>query len=183
MTEFPFRLAPLGARHDRGSFHCGEEALDRYFKTQATQDIRRRIANCFVALEAAGGVLAAYYTIAAASIPLLDLPPEAAKRLPCYPTLPAVRIGRLAVDRKFQGRGLGVALLADAARRSIHSPPVVYALLADAKSDQGVSFYQKFGFRTLASQPRTLFLPLAATQKDFQLASKPHRLGNPNGSN
>ena len=46
-----FRLAPLGAEHDRDSFHCGEEALDRYFKTQATQDIRRRIANCFVAVE------------------------------------------------------------------------------------------------------------------------------------
>jgi hypothetical protein len=82
MQDFPFRLAPLGSEHQRGSFHCGEEALDRYLQTQATQDFRRRIANCFVAVEAATGSLAAYYTIAAASIPLIDLPPEDAKRLP-----------------------------------------------------------------------------------------------------
>jgi ribosomal protein S18 acetylase RimI-like enzyme len=165
MTESPFRLAPLGAEHDRGSFHCGEEALDRYFQTQATQDIRRRVANCFVAVEGDTAQVAAYYTIAAASIPFIDLPPEEAKRLPRYPTLPAVRIGRLAVDQKFQGRGLGGALLIDAARRSLQAPPAVYTLLVDAKSDDAVAFYQKFGFRTLASQPRTLFLPLATAQK------------------
>jgi len=165
MTDSPFRLAPLGAEHDRGSFHCGEEALDRYFQTQATQDIRRRIANCFVAVEAVNGQVAAYYTIAAASIPLVDLPPEESKRLPRYPTLPAVRIGRLAVDERFQGRGLGGALLVDAARRSIQLPPAVYALLVDAKNDEAVAFYQRFGFRPFASQPRTLFLPLATAQK------------------
>ncbi len=167
MTEAPFRLAQLGAEHNRDSFCCGEEALDRYFKTQATQDIRRRIANCFVAAEAATGLVAAYYTIAAASIPFVDLAPEESKRLPRYPTLPAVRIGRLAVDQKFQGRGLGGALLVDAARRSIQSPPAVYTLLVDAKNDQAVAFYQKFGFRTLASQPRILFLPLATAEKSL----------------
>jgi ribosomal protein S18 acetylase RimI-like enzyme len=165
MTEPPFRLAPLGAEHDRDPFCCGEEALDRYFKTQATQDIRRRIANCFVAIEAGAGLVAAYYTIAAASIPLVDLPPEEAKRLPRYPTLPAVRIGRLAVDRKFQGRGLGGALLIDAARRCLQFPPAVYALVVDAKNDQAVAFYQRFGFQTFHSQPRTLFLPMATAEK------------------
>jgi ribosomal protein S18 acetylase RimI-like enzyme len=165
MTEAPFRLAPLGAEHDRGSFQCGEEALDRYFKTQATQDIRRRIANCFVAVDAATNQVAAYYTLAAASIPFVDLPAEEAKRLPRYPTLPAVRIGRLAVDKKFQGRGLGGALLIDAVRRSLQSPPAVWTLLVDAKHDKAVAFYEKFGFRALASQPRTLFLALATAQK------------------
>jgi ribosomal protein S18 acetylase RimI-like enzyme len=167
MQDFPFRLAPLGAEHHRGSFHCGEETLDRYLQTQATQDIRRHIANCFVAGEAATGSVAAYYTIAAASIPLIDLPPEEAKRLPRYPTLPAVRIGRLAVDQNFQGRGLGGALLMDAARRSIQSPPAVYALLVDAKNEPAVAFYEKFGFRSFAGQPRTLFLPLATAERAF----------------
>jgi len=165
MTEPPFRFAPLGAEHDREPFSCGEEALDRYFKTQATQDIRRRIAHCFVAVEALSGQVAAYYTIAAASLPLLDLPPEEAKRLPRYPTLPAVRIGRLAVDQKFQGRGLGGALLMDATRRCIQSPPAVYALLVDAKNDQAVAFYERFGFRSIADRPRTLFLPLSTAEK------------------
>jgi ribosomal protein S18 acetylase RimI-like enzyme len=167
MTDLRFRLATLGAEHDRGSFHCGEEALDRYFQTQATQDIRRRIANCFVAVDVASGQVAAYYTIAAASIPFVDLPPEQAKRLPRYPTLPAVRIGRLAVDQRFQGRGLGGALLVDATRRSIQSPPAVYALLVEAKNDEAVAFYQRYLFRPLVGQPQTLFLPLATAQKVF----------------
>jgi len=165
MTELPFRLAPLGAEHDRGSFRCGEEALNRYFQTQATQDIRRRVSNCFVAVEVASGQVAAYYTIAAASVPFVDLPPEQAKRLPRYPTLLAVRIGRLAVDQRFQGRGLGAALLVDATRRTIQSPPAVYALLVDAKNDQAVAFYRRYLFRSVVGQPRTLFLPLATAQK------------------
>jgi ribosomal protein S18 acetylase RimI-like enzyme len=167
MKDSAFRPAPLGAEHDRGSFHCGDEALDRYFRTQATQDIRRRIANCFVAVEITTGVVAGYYTIAAASIPFVDLPPEEAKGLPRYPTLPAVRIGRLAVDEKFQGRGLGGALLANAARRTLQAPPAVYALIVDAKNDQAVAFYQRYLFRPVVGQPRTLFLPLATAEKAF----------------
>jgi ribosomal protein S18 acetylase RimI-like enzyme len=167
MTDLRFRLAPLGAEQDRGSFRCGEEVLDRYFQTQASQDIRRRVANCFVAVEVANGQVAAYYTIAAAGVPFVDLPPEQAKRLPRYPTLPAVRIGRLAVDKRFQGRGLGAALLMDATRRTLQAPPAVYALLVDAKNDEAVAFYQRHGFRPLVAQPRTLFLPLATAQKAF----------------
>lgn len=161
----PFRLEALSEAHDRSSFTCGREALDRYLRTQATQDIRRRIATCFVAVESATGQLAAYYTIAAASIPTPELPDDITKRLPRYPTLPAVRIGRLAVDERFKGRGLGGALLADAVRRVLLAPPVVFALLVDAKDDQSVAFYQHHGFQAFASQPRTLFLSVATAGK------------------
>ncbi len=164
---FPFRLEPLGGDHERSLFRCREDALDRYFQRQVTQDMRRRIANCFVAVENVSGHVAAYYTISAASIPLVDLPPHEARRLPRYPTVPAVRIGRLAVDQRFQGRGLGAALLADAATRTSKGDAAAFTLLADAKNDQAVAFYQRFGFRILASRPRTLFLPLATAQKVF----------------
>jgi GNAT superfamily N-acetyltransferase len=167
MKDSSFRFAPLGAEQDRGSFHCGEEALDRYFQTQATQDIRRHIANCFVAVDAASGQAAAYYTIAAASIPLVELPPEEAKRLPRYPTLPAVRIGRLAVDKRFQSRGLGGPLLVDATRRTLPVAPAAYTLVVDAKNDAAVAFYQRYLFRPVVGQPRTLFLPLATAQRVF----------------
>jgi GNAT superfamily N-acetyltransferase len=165
MSSAPFRMEPLGSSHDRSLFRCGEEALDRYLQTQATQNIRRHIANCFVAIEVATGRIAAYYTLSSASIPMVDLPPEETKRLPRYPTLPAVRIGRLAVDQRFQSRGLGAALLADAAHRAIHADIAAFTLLVDAENEQAVAFYQHLGFRTLVSQPKTLFLPLATTQK------------------
>ncbi len=160
----PFRLEVLRREHDRAGFNCGAPVLDRYLSTQAAQDIRRRIANCFVAIDAATGTLAGFYTIAAASIPMLDLPPEQARRLPRYPTIPAVRIGRLAVDRRFQGHGVGAALLADAAQRCMQAPPAVFTLLVDAKDDAAVRFYQHHGFRGLAGAPRTLFLPLATAE-------------------
>ncbi len=165
----PFRIErlrtePSGEAHDRTAFRCGEEVLDRYFQTQATQDIRRRVANCFVAVEQATGRVAAFYTLSAASIPFVDLPPEETRRLPRYPTLPAVRIGRLAVDERFQGRGLGAALLMNAADRTMQTDAAAFTLLVDAKNDRAVAFYRRYGFRTLSSQPRTLFLPLATAQ-------------------
>lgn len=161
----PLRLARLSADHDRAAFRCGDEALDRYFQTQVTQDIRRRIASCFVAVETAAQQIAGFYTIASTGIPTPDLPPEITRRLPRYPTLPAVRIGRLAVDQHFRGRGLGAALLIDAARQTLQSAPAAFTLLVDAKNDRAVAFYRHHGFLPLASQPRTLFLPLATAEK------------------
>lgn len=173
MTPAPFRFEPLGEGHDRSAFHCGEEALDRYFQTQVTQDIRRRITNCFVAVEAVTGYIAAFYTLSAASVALAELPPEETKRLPRYPTLPAIRIGRLAVDEKFQGRGLAAAMLMNAVHRSMQDAAAAFTLLVDAKNDRAVAFYQRHGFRALESQPRTLFLPLATAQKAL-LKKAPH---------
>ena len=159
-----FRVESL-ADHDRAKFSCRDASLDRYFKTQVTQDIRRHIANCFVAVDVASGALAGFYTIAAAGIPTPDLPPEVTKRLPRYPTLPAVRIGRLAVDSHFQGQGLGGALLADAAAKALQEPAAAFALLVDAKNESAATFYEHHGFQRLASQSRVLFLPLATAAK------------------
>jgi ribosomal protein S18 acetylase RimI-like enzyme len=161
-VSVPFHLEPLSAEHDRSGFSCGEHALDTYFQTQVTQDVRRHITNCFVAVERATAIVAGFYTLAAASIPVLDLPASVTKRLPRYPVLPAVRIGRLAIDRRFQGRKLGAAILADAAARALSAAPASFTLLVDAKSEAAIAFYEHHGFLRLASQPKSLFLPLAA---------------------
>src|SRR5271165_4280448 len=160
-----FRYEALSDQHDRAAFRCGEEVLDRYFREQATQDIHRRVANCFVAVESATGRVAAYYTLSAASVALVDLPPELSKRLPRYAALPAARIGRLAVDLGFQRLGLGAALLANAARRTLQADAAVFTLLVDSKNERATAFYEKHGFRALVGQPRTLFLPLETARK------------------
>jgi len=167
MTPAAFRFEPLGSQHDRKSFRCGEDALDRYLQTQATQDIRRNIANCFVAVEIATGHVAAYYTLSAASIPLVELPTEVIKSLPRYPTVPAVRIGRLAVDFTYHSRGLGAAILIDAVQRIVQGAAAAFALLVlvEAKDDNAVAFYRHNEFRAFGSRPRTLFLPIASMQK------------------
>jgi ribosomal protein S18 acetylase RimI-like enzyme len=171
MIPVPLRFEALSDTHDRAGFRCGDDVLDRYFQTQVTQDIRRRITNCFVVVEVATGQVAAYYTLSAASIPLVDLPPDEIKRLPRYPTLPAVRIGRLAVDRRFQRRGLGELMLMNAVHRTMQDAAAAFALLVDAKNDLVAEFYRRYGFRPVAGKPRTLFLPLATAQKTL-LASK-----------
>jgi ribosomal protein S18 acetylase RimI-like enzyme len=160
----PFLIEVL-ANHQRDQFSSGEEALDRYFKQQVTQDIRRHVTNCFVAVEVATGIVAGYYAIAAASIPMPDLPDAITRKLPRYPSLPAVRVGRLAIDVRFQGRGLGGALLADAATRGLRAQAAAFAMLVDAKSEDAVRFYEHHGFQKLASQPRSLFLALATAAK------------------
>jgi ribosomal protein S18 acetylase RimI-like enzyme len=165
MTSAAFHFEPLGGQHDRKSFRCGEDALDRYLQTQATQDIRRNIANCFVAVETATGQVGGYYTLSGASVALVDLPPEETKHLPRYPTVPAVRIGRLAVDETFHGRGLGATMLMDAANRTMRADAAAIAILVDAKNDQAVAFYERHGFCAVVDQPRALFLPIAAIKK------------------
>jgi ribosomal protein S18 acetylase RimI-like enzyme len=155
-----FRIEALAAPHDRKSFSSGVEPLDRYLRELANQDIKRRVSNCFVALDDFG-VIAGYYTFAATSLPLTELSAEETQRLPRYPLLPAGLIGRLAIDRRFQGRGLGGALIMDAATRAARGDTAIFALIVDAKDDKAIAFYEHHQFRRFATRPDSLFLPLA----------------------
>jgi ribosomal protein S18 acetylase RimI-like enzyme len=156
----PFHIEPLGLRMNRTLFQSGSIPLDKYFKEQVTQDIKRRITACFIALDRSL-CIAGYYTLASTSILLTDLPEMTKKKLPRYPSIPAIRMGRLAVDESFQKQGLGAALLADALKRSIQTEIAAYALVVDAKDEKAANFYQKHGFLQLGSVPLTFFLPLA----------------------
>jgi ribosomal protein S18 acetylase RimI-like enzyme len=155
-----FIIEALNSAHHRKGFSSGVEPLDRYFRELATQDVKRRVSNCFVALDA-GGTIAGYYTFAAASLPLTELSADEKQRLPRYALLPAGLIGRLAVDQKYQGQRLGSALIMDAAARPARAEPAIFALIVDAKNDAAVTFYQRHEFRRFTSKPGSLFLPIA----------------------
>ena len=155
-----FRIEAMNTAHNRKSFASGVEPLDRYFRELVTQDVKRKVSNCFVARDAAG-VIAGYYTFAAASLPLTELSADEKYRLPRYALLPAGLIGRLAVDQKYQGQRLGGALIMDAAARAARAEPAIFALIVDAKNESAVTFYQHHGFRRFASRPASLFLPIA----------------------
>jgi ribosomal protein S18 acetylase RimI-like enzyme len=155
-----FTIERLNSSHDRANFNSGVPVLDRYLRELASQDERRRVSNCFVAVDLAGQV-AGYYTFAATSLPLGELLPEQAKRLPRYAAFPACIVGRLAVDLQFRGRGLGAALIVDAIARAMRAEPAIYALIVDAKDEVAFGFYEHLGFYRFTSRPMTLYLPIA----------------------
>lgn len=174
MSRAGFAVEQLNAGHDRSGFCSSSKPLNDYLQQQASQDMRRRIAACFVSVaelqHQQQPCIAGYYTLASASVHLADLPERIGKKLPRYPTIPAVRMGRLAVDQAFKGQGLGGALLADALSRAAHAEIAAYALLVDAKDEAAIAFYLHHGFMALADAPQSLFLPLA-TVKKFQASN------------
>lgn len=166
MDEPALVIEPLGSHHDRAAFSCGEPALDAYLQRQASQDMRRRVAQVFVAVGDSPVKIAGYYSLNAASFQKDELPSALAKRLPHYP-VPAAVLGRLAIDRKQQGRGLGEMLLLDAIRRVVRASTTVamYAIIVDAKNERAQAFYERYGFCAFAGKPRRLFLPLETLEK------------------
>ena len=164
-----FITVPLASEHDRAAFSCGVEALDRYLKQQARQDARNRVAAPFVLLDRASGQIMGYYTLSAFAVELTELPSALRKRLPRYPQVPAVLLGRLAVDQRFAGQGWGKALLIDALRRTLeHSRQIAaMAIVVDAKDDAARGFYEQFGFQRLVDHEQRLFLAMGTIEQLF----------------
>jgi GNAT superfamily N-acetyltransferase len=161
------RVEPLSDRHDRAGFASGVEALDRYLRQQAGQDRRRRVASCFVLLAGDDLVPLGYYTLAATSVALVELPESLAKRLPRYPAVPATLMGRLAIDARHQRHGLGELLLFDAFSRALRSEIASYAFVVDAKDAKAAAFYARYGFRPLVQGGQRLFAAMAEIAKLF----------------
>ena len=160
-------ITPLGKRHDRKNFDCGEASLELYLHRYANQDIRRRVNRVFVASppDEPQRVIG-YYSLSAGSLAAADLPEKFRHRLPRYP-VPVALLGRLAVDRSYQGQGLGAVLIADALHRIALASQVmaVYAVMVDALNETAAEFYRQFGFIPLPSQPLKLFLPMDTVTK------------------
>ena len=163
-----FAIEVLARSHDRSRFDCGSEALDRYIRQQASQDARRKVARVFVAVPEGSREVAGFYTLSAGSLARTALPPREARRLPRYP-VPVALIGRLAVDGRWGGRGLGSALVADAFRRVIRAGEAlaVYAVIVDAKDDRARIFYERFGFIRLSDTENRLFCPIATAERSI----------------
>jgi GNAT superfamily N-acetyltransferase len=156
-------VEPLGSAHDRGGFSCGHGSLDRYLKEQAGQDLRRGCATPFVLIPGAGErVVLGYYTLSSYGIDAGELPADVVKKLPRYPLIPATLLGRLAVDERHHGEGIGEFLLMDALRRSLLQSTRIAAaaVVVEAIDEHAASFYQHFGFIAFPTVQGRLFLPM-----------------------
>lgn len=170
MTGPVWRETPLEKHHDRAAFDCGEADLNLYLQRYARQNHESGGAKCFVALPAdAPSRILGFYTLSPASIEYARTPAIAKKGLARY-DVPAFRLGRLAVDKTVQGRGLGAALILRACARCIRVAEEVggVALLIDAKDERAARWYAAHGAVTLLDAPLSLVLPLAVAADAFK---------------
>ena len=158
----PEHVSPLEKAHDRKSFDCGNDDLNRYLREQARQDAEKRVAAPFVLTQSGSSKVLGFYTLSSSIIPVDELPPDLMKRLPRYAQLPVTLLGRLAVDRSVGGQGVGEFLLVDALRRSLEAAQQIAAMavIVDAKDARAESFYRHFDFQPFQQTPLRLFLPM-----------------------
>jgi ribosomal protein S18 acetylase RimI-like enzyme len=170
-----FVVEPLGVQHQRATFSCGEPALDQYLQQRAGQEQRRKVAAVFMFRETTTNAIVGFYTLSMFAVTPSELPDDFARKLPRYERLPAALIGRLAVDSRFGGRGLGSYLLVNALERCLIASDQIaaVAVVVDAKNDRARVWYAGFGFIQFMDDPNRLFLPMGSIKKLVEGAIRP----------
>lgn len=157
-----YLTVPLDSSFNREGFSCGKVVLDEYFHKQASQDIKRKLAVCFV-LPGINHTVKGFYTLSNDNIPHEVLPEEIKRKMPkSYTNLPTTLLGRLAVDLKYRKQGIGELLLIDALKRcyQVSNENIgSMAVIVDPLDAEAVSFYKKYGFIELPDSGR-MFLPM-----------------------
>lgn len=151
----------LNSSHRKKEFLCGKEMLDNYLQKQANQDIKRKLSACFVLIDKETDLLQGYYTLANNSIPQNLIPAGFQKKLPkSYTSIPTTLLGRLAIDKRFQSKGVGKLLLIDALKRSyvISKSIGSFAVIVDPLDKDAEIFYAKYGFISLPDSGKMFLL-------------------------
>ena len=165
-----YSIIPISKNIHRKDFDCGIEELNRYLAQFALPNDRNNIGKTFVAVsDFYPQIPMGFYTVSMAQIKVSDLPDSIRSGLPRYP-IPAMRLGKLAVDKKYQGSGIGSALLKDVFNRaiSLSSEVALRFVLVDALNDPARTFYLQYGFVSLQEYPKTLVLPMQTILKAWK---------------
>ena len=158
----------LDKKHNRNDFDCGKELLNNYLKYQAGQDVKRKLSACLVLPEMETNLIQGYYTLSNNSIPLNSFPEQIRKKLPdSYVSIPTTLLGRLAIDKSYQGKGIGKILLIDALKRSyeISKEMGSFAIVVDPIDRDAEAFYKKYDFISLPDSQK-MFIAIR-TLKDL----------------
>jgi GNAT superfamily N-acetyltransferase len=155
-----WREEPISRRHDRAAFDCCDAALNEFLQRHARKSHELGGSKTFVAAD--GAAILGFYSLSPASVEFARAPAVVKRGLARY-DVPAFRMARLAVDLRFQGRGLGGQLLLAAGRRCLLAAAEVggVALLIDAKNDRAAEWYASYGAVRLDDAPLILMLSLA----------------------
>jgi ribosomal protein S18 acetylase RimI-like enzyme len=156
-------IVALSKEHDRTGFDCGVAELNAFLRSTARQHGDKGISRTFVLVNQGSTVIMGFFTLTLCEVVAGKLPAGYAKKYPHH-GLPAVRLARLAVSRKQQGKKYGELLLAEAIHRTIRiaGQAGVIGLFVDAKNDSARTFYEHYSFVPLLNQPLHIFLPIEA---------------------
>jgi len=155
------QILGLTGSHDRQGFDCGSQPLNGWLRQVARQHQQKGLSKTFVAIrEEAPERICGFYALTLAELENQNLPPDWRKKLPRR--IPGVRLGRLAVDLRYQGKKLGELLLVDALTRAqiIHAQGGGIGLFVDAIDAQAAAYYLRLGFKASPGNPLLLFLPV-----------------------
>lgn len=157
-------ITGLARHHDRHNFDCGEPALNNFLQRLARQQAERDFNRTYVAVARDESRIRGFYAVSSASMDFENWP--SGLRLPRYP-VPVARIGRLAVDVREQGKGVGAALLRHAMHlgASLAQQIGLYAVVVDAKNEAAAAFYARYGFQRFPDQGLRLFLTTAVIRQ------------------
>ena len=155
------KIEVLQAHHQKKSFNCGQDDLNKFIKQYASQHQKSGTSKTYVAIDDDLRVRG-YYCLSSTSIGFDVVDTVLTKRLPRYP-LPCVVVGRFAVDQTVQGRGIGKVLLAHALKQVSTVAQIIGVnfVVIHAKDKKAMEFYQRFGFISLTSNPLTLIYPVS----------------------
>ncbi len=159
----------LDKKHNRNHFDCGKELLNTYLKTQARQDMKRKLSVCFVLVESSTVEVQGYYTLSNNSVPLTSFSESIQKKLPkSYKSIPVTLLGRLAIDQKYQGHGIGKILLIDALKRSYEVSKEIgsFAVVVDPIDEEAERFYKKYDFIKLPNSGK-MFIAIQTLKELF----------------
>jgi GNAT superfamily N-acetyltransferase len=158
-NSISFSIEPLSQHHDRQSFSCGNKKLDEYFHLSITQDSKKNITSPYVIYNIENNSIIGYYTLSMSGVVREEFPVNVTKKLPRYPIVGVVLIGRLAISEDYKGFGWGKLLILDSLSRSLEVSKNVsaFAVIVEAIDDDGVKFYEKFNFQIFPDRPHTLF--------------------------
>lgn len=149
------------SKADRAAFSCGTASLDRWLATQARQRVASREAVTYLLIDdAAGSRIAGYFCLSAGEVRKEHAPAPIARHAP--QPIPVIRMGRFAIDRRYQGAGWGASMLAEALLSAVHGGRLIAAraLLVDAIDERAASFYERFGFMPSPIHPLQLLYDL-----------------------
>ena len=152
---------PLSPQHQLEGFDCGNDGLNLWLQQRALANERKGVSRTVVICDDQGNGVIAYAALSAGAIVLAEVPGALRRNVP--DPLPVVVLGRLAVDRRHQGQGLGRALVADALKRSLAARRLIgaRALLVHAIDEAAATFYRSLGFRPSPLSSSTLMLQLS----------------------